>query len=288
MAMKLQPDDPNEEYRTIFVKAGAKKTVETSTAAKWAWKTLKQLQKIKREAIGFIRRNENGSLILESSTLIDHHMLTNALLDHVGVNFEDLDTTVWASIPSGIRDEIRLHFKQGCDRVAEEWNNKSEDGLTGSLFNSIGPISVGSWEFRLSPVEFSSQTKEKYAGADIALLMHVTAANGKSAIKTIWFQAKKDQRETGNLDTLKDLPAQLTKMRKVTKHSYPLLYSRRGVVVASRLKSPKRTELKDFIDEALKCKHGDPDPKVFADSIDKSMIFELAITKKSTKTGSTT
>lgn len=279
MTMELQPEDSNKEFRTIFNKAGAKEKFKTSTAATWAWNTLKQLQKIESQAIGFLKRSKNGSLQLESSIPIDNDTLTKALLDHVGVNSENLDSTVWNSIPQGIRDEIQLYFEKGSDRVAKEWNAKSEDGLTGSLFNTIAPVSVESWEFRLSPVEFSSQAKEKHAGADIALLMHVTAANGKSAIKTLWFQAKKDERETGNLDKLKDLSDQLTKMREVTKHSFPLLYSRRGVVVASRLKSPKRTALNNFIGEALECKHGDPDPKVFADSIDKNNIFELAIKK---------
>lgn len=283
MTMKLQPDEPDKEFRTIFKKAGTTVKVETSTAATWAWNTLKMLKKIENQAIGFLKRSKEGILQLESSIPIDKETLTDALLDHVGVDAQNLDSNTWGSIPQGILDEIKIHFGKGSDRVAQEWNAKNEEGLTGSLFGTIGPVSVGSWEFRLSPVEFSSKAKENHAGADVALLMHVTAGDSRAAIKTLWFQAKKDERKTGNLDKLQDLPDQLTKMRKVTSQSFPLLYSRRGVVVASRLKSPKRTEIQDFIVEALKCKYGDPDPKVFADSIDRTTIFELAIKKKKPK-----
>lgn len=280
MTMQLQPDDPDKEFRTIFKKEGTTVKFKTSTAATWAWNTLKKLSAIESKAIGFLKRRKDGSLHLESSEPIDHDTLTKALLDHVGIDATQLDPSAWNSIPQSIRNKIKDHFKEGSRRVAQEWNAKDEDGLTGSLFSTVGPVSVGSWEFRMSPVEFSSTAKENHAGADVALLMHVTAASGNTAIKTLWFQAKKDEREKGNLDKLKDLPDQLTKMRKVTKQSFPLLYSRRGVVVASRLKSPTRTNLNDFIVQALECKYGDPDPKVFADSIDRTKIFEIAIKKK--------
>lgn len=279
--MQLEPEDQKDDRRTIlFKKSTLSPGHETSSNKSWDWNTLKQLKSAIGNAIGYIKRTKDGSLNLIAEKNVDRDDLIDAVLEHVGINKSTINPKIWNQLPASIANDLRAHFSNECKITTREWNRKDEEGLTGCLFRSTGINTKGGWEIKINPVEFSPKVKEPHTGADVALLIHVRNGTGETAIKTLWFQAKKPHQDLNDLSGISDLSKQFDLMRKITAESFPLIYGKKSITVAEDLTSGKRIDLADFIAETVQCNHGDARLELFADSLDRKFIFEVAIKKK--------
>ncbi|MRW84869.1 hypothetical protein GJ698_12330 [Pseudoduganella sp. FT26W] len=281
--MQTEHDDNNFDVRTIFLKTstGVTHKKEIKKKGSWLWDGLKKLNVFSSDAIAYLTRDKNGNLELKQKkgTLISKSELTAAILEHFGINQQKIDPNVWHDLPPQVAAEIGLKLKETCEIAQDQATTSSEGKLCGTIFAVPKIKKVGSWEIKFSNVEFSSVAKEDSCGADIAVLLHATDASGRTAIKTLWFQAKKDVKGNTKPDDLARLKEQFTMMRAITDYSYPLIITTKKIYVLDDYTNGKKIDFNDFMTDAVTCKYGDQRETVYADSLDRKAIFEIAIKK---------
>lgn len=277
--MKLQPDTPDSDRRTIvtYIEDYIIETKEKNP--KENWNTLKQLRKKIKNAIALIKRNKDGNIEIEvaSEINIPTETIKKALLDHIGINEEDLDPSTWKKLPDNLIEKLKENFSQEEILFTKSWSQKGEIALSGELFRSREKLNFGDWSVQFESVEFSNVTKEPKVGADIALILHIKDSQGKVGIKTIWFQSKRTTDKSIKISSIKDLADQLELMKKKTKDSFPLLYTKKGPFVKIGSDYSVAKKYSDFIAESLKCSHGDQRMEALLDSIDRSNVFSVSI-----------
>jgi len=281
--LQTEHDDPNFEVRTIFTKSGNSINYETKIkkSGTWEWSGLSEMKKGAKKAIGYLVRNAKGyiELKLSKNVKIPKDELSKALLQHVGVDTSKLDHALWEKIPEKIADKIASDLLDSCQKAQKQVYKSSEGKILGAVFAVDEMMVEQSWQVKFSNVEFSSVSKEPNSGNDIAVLLHVTDGQGKSAIKTLWFQAKKDASSNKADDEHSELEEQLAVMRNITAASYPLFLTPTKIYVKENLGDTDKIDLYKFIADAVRCKYGDKREEVFAESVDRSTIFEVAIKK---------
>ncbi|MGX9773269.1 hypothetical protein D3C87_579610 [compost metagenome] len=281
--IQTEHDDDDYDVRTIFTKNGENHTYKTEIKKKgeWIWNGIQKIKSYSSEAIAYLSRNKSGNIELKikKGETINKTDLADALLKHVGINPASLDHALWAELPLDIPNTIGIQLAERCKIAQKQANTSSEGKLCGTIFSIPDTITVGEWEIKFGNVEFSSVAKEKSCGTDIAVLLHATDKTGRSAIKTLWFQAKKDIGGNIPLNKLDGLEDQFNSMRKITNASYPLIITSKRTYVLEDFSKSKIINFNDFISEAIKCHYGDTRKEIYAESIDRTTIFEVAIKK---------
>jgi len=247
--------------------------------------------KLKKQIVGLkalVRHDSEGKLIVESAPGVTRKLRQQTVLAHFGITEASLDSSLWKELTPATIQSIERTMKRACGDVARGWGNFSEEALGGALFCSQKPFTSGDWQVSMSAVEFSKIAKEPHTGTDIALLLTVHDKDGKCAIKTLWFQSKKAPDLSKLPESLRDLPRQFRQMRKHTKSSYGLIYTPNGVFVATALRETPRISLQTFVSEAAACKYGDANPRLFVDSLSRTVLFNIKIVRKPKKKSSTT
>lgn len=282
--MQPEHEDPSKEVRTIIQKDNSGKILITTVSSKpedWTWNGIKEFGKNFKEGIAYLIRNAKGHIEVKKKlkTTLENKVLTDAVLKHVGIDPTKITPNLWTSLPPEVADAVKKIFAESCDNAKNQVVTSSEGKLCGTIFNRSGEIKSGGWTIRYGNVEFSSVAKEKPTGTDIAILLHVTDEYGAASIKTIWLQAKKDVSGKTPLSDLKDLKGQFDDMRKITSESFPLIITPRNVYVPEDLSGNAIHEFPDFMADTVRCKHGDQTREMYAESIDRKTIFEVAIKK---------
>jgi len=239
--------------------------------------TFNALKDAKPGLLVMIRYNSAAELELHAPDATDDQ-IQETLLAHFGIDTSVADQKLWRELPRDVLDVIEKAIKGGCEAATEQYGDFEEEALTGKVFNNISPITIENWTIRIRPVEFSSKTKEKRTGADIALMLTVKTEDGKNAFKTLWFQAKKAPRIDVKPSKLADLSDQFAKMKQHNPDaSFALLYSPYGVRVTDNLDKPAVLDFPRFIADAVACKYGTTDRSVFAESLDRRLMVRIKI-----------
>lgn len=242
------------------------------------WNSVKSLQQILPFAIGYIWVNPNGEIeLLEDDRInLPEKVRNHAFSLMLQVSFDNTPE-LWNLVPENLLEQLIANMRDASLDVQQEWGVRNEDALTGSLFRNRRKFQVKDWQLEFGSVEFSGRSKESVAGADAAVLMRVTDSENRTSIKTLWFQAKRTNNPFNPLSEYRDLSRQLSKMRSFNKDSFALLYSPQGVLVALDDENSDQASFANFLKDSLRCKHGNTDPNVFINSVDRKNTFGIEI-----------
>lgn len=208
-------------------------------------------------------------------------LLADSIAIFLGMPPASFDNTIWSDVPSHLRKAIRNASNDAARRVSDEYDSFSnEETETGALFSGLNKhIISGRWEAKFKFVEFSKQVKENKTGADIAIFIDLENKAGKRSVKTLWFQAKRNDGMPSDWRNLPRLDTQLTKMKKYTNESFALLYTPDGVFVCRDNLTP--IPFGEFLESTMACMYGDTSVKVLAESCDRKSLFQVVLNQTS-------
>lgn len=243
------------------------------------WSLIRSMQK--QDLVATIV-GERGEILIREGPMATPERVAKSLLIHYGVvEPQNIDRTIWREIPEELIEGIRQRISQSDSRLAERWSQFSnEEAMTGALFTgAAGQIIFDEgWVARLEFVEFSKHLKEGETGADVAIVIDVLYKDGRRAVKTVWFQAKRGENLPVDWRVMPELQSQLNKMRHHTKSSYGIIYTRRGAfVVGSEGAEQVGIPLDKIVVDTLHCEKGDERISVFAQSLDRLNTYRIWI-----------
>jgi hypothetical protein len=155
----------------------------------------------------------------------------------------------------------------------------AEERKTGVLTNALNEYEVKSGdglEAHVFVTGFSQQTKEKFTGADIGIIIDIRRGR-RATLKAIWIQAKRDAKKVNDPLTLKDLISQLHQMQKYTKESYGVVYTPDEVYAFPGNNPQQRLSVSQIVKDVLKCVRGDRSPTVIANTLESNYVIEVVV-----------
>lgn len=209
--------------------------------------------------------------------------VADSILLHFEIDPASIDRDVWQDIPESVIQEIRQRLTDTVARVSERWHQFSnEETMTGALFGGAAGEVIGDegWVATLEFVEFSKQKKEGDLGADVAIVIVVRTRDGRHAVKTIWLQAKHTEALPLDWRQLPRLESQLRRMRKHTKSSYGVIYTRHGAIIVSpEFDNNNNIPLEELVAVAMRCRAGDERAEIFAQSVERLDTFRIMLSQ---------
>jgi hypothetical protein len=217
---------------------------------------------------------------IESGPRGNPERVASSVLIHHGANPDRLDNSLWKAIPGDLVSMLRTSVVRADNKVKEQWSRYSnEETMTGALFAAAsGAEQHDGWTARMEFVEFSKKNKEGETGADLAIIIEAIAQDGRHAVKTLWFQAKRSGALPSDWNSLHDLTEQMAKMRSHTLSSYGVVYTRDGARVVGPDWSPgSGIPLDHIMADTLRCRHGDQRLSMFGQSVDRKQTYRVLL-----------
>jgi len=217
--------------------------------------------------------------VIEEGPLYNARLEQLAILREFGVE-PSSDPSSRAMITSGVLasfvDIVRARVNDAVQRIEANWRNVGgETDMVPLLLDRLHFTEQrADWTLSIRPQVFSSQTKEPYAGADLAWVIQIRigSTNPLRTTKAIWMQAKKtnhDINKPSDIWVLPDFEQQFAAMKRRTSEAFGLVFAPERIVTGDE---NQIQSLDRLFQDVITCVRGDQREQVIAESVDRHYL----------------